>query len=214
VPPIRVLIADDHPVVRDGLRAMLTSAGAAEVVGEAADGEQAVREAALRHPDVVVMDLAMPGVGGVEATRRIVRAAPRTGILVLTMHDEDDAVFAAMRAGARGYVLKGAGQEELIHAIQAVARGEAIFGPQVATRVLGYLAGSTPRPPEPFPELTAREREVLEMIAEGHNNAVIAQRLHLAPKTIRNLASTVFAKLQVADRAQAMRRALDEGLGG
>jgi DNA-binding NarL/FixJ family response regulator len=211
---VRVLIADDHPVVRDGLRAMLVSAGAAEVVGEAANGEQAVREAALCHPDVVVMDLAMPGLGGVEATRQIVRASPQVGVLVLTMHDEDDAVFAAMRAGARGYVLKGASQQELVHAIQAVARGEAIFGPSVATRVLGYFSGRTPKPAEPFPELTSREREVLGLIAQGHNNTVIAQRLHLAPKTVRNLASSVFAKLQVTDRAQAMRRALDEGLGG
>jgi DNA-binding NarL/FixJ family response regulator len=214
VPAVRVLLVDDHPVVRDGLRAMLTTAGAAEVVGEAASGEQAVREAALCQPDVVVMDLAMPGLGGVEATRQIVRASPKVGVLVLTMHAQDEAVFAAMRAGARGYVLKGASQQELVQAIQAVARGEAIFGHQVATRVLDWFAGRTPKPAEPFPELTAREREVLGLIAQGHNNTVIAQRLHLAPKTVRNLASSVFAKLQVADRAQAMRRALDEGLGG
>jgi DNA-binding NarL/FixJ family response regulator len=150
----------------------------------------------------------------VEATRRITRANPQVGVLVLTMHDDDDAVFAAMRAGARGYVLKGASQEELIHAIHALARGEAVFGPPVATKVLGYFSGRTPKPAEPFPELTARERQVLALIAQGHNNNVIAQRLHLAPKTIRNLASSVFAKLQVADRAQAMRRALDEGLDG
>jgi DNA-binding NarL/FixJ family response regulator len=211
---VRVLIADDHPVVRDGLRAMLTSTGAAEVVGEAATGEQAVRETALNHPDVVVMDLAMPGLNGIEATRQILRASPQVGVLVLTMHDDDDSVFAAMRAGARGYVLKGASQQELVSAIQAVARGEAIFGPVVATQVLGYFTGRTPRPAEPFPELTAREREVLGLIAQGLNNTLIAQRLHLAPKTVRNLASSVFAKLQVADRAQAMRRALDEGLSG
>jgi DNA-binding NarL/FixJ family response regulator len=214
VPAVRVLLVDDHPVVRDGLRAMLTTAGAAEVVGEAASGEQAVREAALCQPDVVVMDLAMPGVGGVEATRQIVRASPKVGVLVLTMHDQDEAVFAAMRAGARGYVLKGASQQELVAAIHAVARGEAIFGPPVASRVLDWFAGRAPKPAAPFPELTAREREVLGLIAQGHNNTVIAQRLHLAPKTVRNLASSVFAKLQVADRAQAMRRALDEGLGG
>ncbi len=214
MPAVRVLLADDHPVVRDGLRAMLSSAGAAEVVGEAASGEQAVREAALCRPDVVVMDLAMPGLNGVEATRQIVRTSPQVGVLVLTMHNDDDSVFAAMRAGARGYVLKGASQRELVHAIEAVARGEAIFGPQIATRVLGYFSGRRPKPTEPFPELTAREREVLALIAKGHNNTVIAQQLHLAPKTVRNLASSVFAKLQVADRAQAMRRALDEGLDG
>ena len=213
MPALRVLIADDHPVVRDGLRAMLASTGTAEVVGEAATGEQAVRETALNHPDVVVMDLAMPGLNGIEATRQIARANPQVGVLVLTMHDDDDSVFAAMRAGARGYVLKGASQEELVQAIQAVARGEAIFGPSVATRVLGYFTGRKPALAQPFPELTAREREVLELIAKGLNNAAIAQRLQLAPKTVRNLASSVFAKLQVDDRAQAMRRALDEGLG-
>jgi DNA-binding NarL/FixJ family response regulator len=211
---LRVLIADDHPVVRDGLRAMLASTGAAEVVGEAATGEQAVRETALNHPDVVVMDLAMPGLNGVEATRQILRAAPEVGVLVLTMHDDDDdSVFAAMRAGAHGYVLKGASQQELVAAIQAIARGEAIFGPPVATRVLGFFTGRKPLLTQPFPELTPREREILGLIAQGLNNAAIAQRLHLAPKTVRNLASSVFAKLQVADRAQAMRRALDEGLG-
>ncbi len=213
MPVLRVLVADDHPVVRDGLRAMLASTGAAEVVGEAATGEEAVREATLRHPDVVVMDLAMPGLNGVEATRQVVRAVPQTGVLVLTMHDDDDSVFAAIRAGARGYVLKGASQEELLHAIQAVARGEAIFGPSIATRVLGYFTGRKPALKQPFPELTGREREVLELIAKGFNNTVIAHRLHLAPKTVRNLASSTFAKIQVADRAEAMRRALDEGLG-
>lgn len=196
MPTLRVLVADDHPVVRDGLRAMLASAGVAEVVGEAASGEQAVQQAAVCHPDVVVMDLAMPGLDGVEATRQIVRANPKVGVLVLTMHDDDEAVFAAMQAGARGYVLKGASQQELVQAIWAVARGEAIFGPSVATRVLGWFSGRKPTVAQPSRELSEQEREVLGLIAQGHSNTAIAERLHLASTTVHQLASSIFAKLR------------------
>jgi DNA-binding NarL/FixJ family response regulator len=209
---IRVLIADDHPLVRDGLKAALASLPDVEVVAEAATGQAAVREALLHRPDVVVMDLQMPDTNGVEATRELRRALPSAAVLVLTMFDDDDSVFAAMRAGARGYVLKGAEQQEIARAITAVAAGEAIFGPAVATRVLAYFT-SPPRAATPFPELTAREREVLDQLAAGHSNQQIAQRLTLSAKTVANHLSSIFAKLQVADRAQAILRARDAGLG-
>jgi DNA-binding NarL/FixJ family response regulator len=209
---LRVLIADDHPVVRDGLRAMLTANCAAQVVAEAATGEEAIRQATLHRPDVVIMDLAMPGLNGIEATRQIVRAVPAVGVLVLTMHEDDDALFAAIRAGARGYLLKGAKPEELLHAVQAVGLGEAIFGPSIAVRLLGYFTGRKPVLNEPFPELTNREREILKLIVKGYNNAAIAERLNVAPKTVRNLVSSIFNKIHVSDRAQAMRRAIDEGM--
>ena len=213
-PPLRVLLADDHPVFRKGLRALLTSLPEATVVAEAADGEQAVRLAAEQEPDVVVMDLNMPGVNGVEASRRIIAAHPGTGVLVLTMFEDDDSVFAAMRAGARGYLLKGADEEELLRAIHGVARGEAIYGPAIARRILAFLT----RPlsaydKQLFPQLSAREREVLDLIAAGVANTDIARRLFLSPKTIRNHVSSIFTKLQVADRAQAIVRARAAGLG-
>ena len=209
---IRVLIADDHPLVRQGLWAALAPMPEIEVVAEAATGQAAIRETVLHRPDVVVMDLQMPDGNGIEATRELARAVPTTAVLVLTMFDDDDWVFAAMRAGARGYVLKGAEQHEIARAIMAVAAGEAIFGPAVATRVLAYFA-SPPVTPAPFPELTAREREVLDLIAAGRNNRQIAERLGLSAKTIANHISAIFAKLQVADRAQAILRARDAGLG-
>jgi DNA-binding NarL/FixJ family response regulator len=212
--PLRVLLADDHPVFRKGMRALLASLPAAEVVGEAADGEQAVQLAAECRPDVVVMDLNMPGVNGVEATRRIVTARPETGVLVLTMFEDDDSVFAAMRAGARGYLVKGSDTDEVIRAITAVGSGEAIFGPSVAQRILSFLT----RPLSAydqllFPELSGREREVLDLIAAGKANAAIAQQLFLSPKTVRNHVSSIFTKLQVADRSQAIVRARSAGLG-
>ncbi len=212
--PLRVLLADDHPVFRKGLRALLTSLPEATVVGEAADGEQAVRLATQHEPDVVVMDINMPGVNGVEATRRIVAARPGTAVLVLTMFDDDDSVFAAMRAGARGYLVKGSDTEDVVRAITAVGNGEAIFGPSVARRILAFLT----RPlsaydQQLFPELSAREREVLDLIAAGATNTDIAKRLFLSPKTIRNHVSSIFTKLQVADRAQAIVRARAAGLG-
>jgi len=211
---IRVVIADDHPIFRDGLRGTFNSAAHTEVVAEAATGEEAVEAAAAHQPDVVVMDLHMPGLNGIEATRRIVHHSPHVGVLVLTMFEDDASVFAAMRAGARGYLLKGADKAEILRALQAVASGEAIFGPAVARRVIEYFAApQVPGPPLAFPELTEREREVLDLIAQGHNNEAIARQLVLSQKTVRNHVSNIFAKLQVADRAQAIVRARKAGLG-
>jgi len=211
--PIRVVLADDHPVVLGGLRALLESLEAYDVVGEAIDGEQAVRAVAEHEPDVVLMDIRMPGIDGLEATARIRDANPGTAVLVLTMFDDDDTVFAAMRAGAQGYLLKGADQAEIDRAIRAVVAGEAIFSPGVAQRVLGYFAAPPPVA-EPFPDLTAREREVLDLVAAGHRNQAIAERLFLSPKTVANHISSIFVKLAVADRSAAIVRAREGGLGG
>jgi DNA-binding NarL/FixJ family response regulator len=211
--PIRVVLADDHPVVLGGLRALLESLGTYDVVGEATDGEQAVRAVAQHEPDVVLMDIRMPGIDGLEATARVLAANPGTAVLVLTMFDDDDTVFAAMRAGARGYLLKGADQVEIDRAIRAVVAGEAIFSPGVAQRVLGYFAAPPPVA-EPFPDLTAREREVLDLVAAGHRNQVIAERLYLSPKTVANHISSIFVKLAVADRSAAIVRAREGGFGG
>ena len=212
--PIRVVIADDHPVFRDGLRGILASAPDIEVVAEAATGDEAVDAAAAHQPDVVVMDLHMPDLNGIEATRRIVHHSPHVGVLVLTMLEDDASVFAAMRAGARGYLLKGADKTEIVRAVQAIASGEAIFGPAIAHRVIDYFAAdNSADPPLAFPELTDREREVLDLIAQGLNNDTIARQLFLSPKTIRNHVSNIFTKLQVADRAQAIVRAREAGLG-
>jgi DNA-binding NarL/FixJ family response regulator len=212
VEPIRVLIADDHPVVRRGMGSLLASLDAVQVVGEVADGAAAVREAQLLRPDVVVMDLQMPVLDGVEATRRLVAAVPDTAVLVLTMFDDDEAVFAAMRAGARGYLLKGAEQEQILAAIRSVVAGQVVIGPGVASRLLSQLV-DPPRSEPAFPELTPREREILDLIAQGRNNAAIAARLGLAPKTIGNHISAIFGKLRVATRAEAVVRARDGGLG-
>jgi DNA-binding NarL/FixJ family response regulator len=209
---VRVVIADDHPVVRDGLGALLASRDGIEVVGTAAGGREAVRAAVTDRPHVMVLDLQMPDLDGVAATREIVRAAPEVAVLVLTMFDDDDSVFAAMRAGARGYLLKGASQDEIVRAIQAVAAGEAIFGPGVARRVLGQLSGPG-APVDPFPELTPRERQVLELLTEGLTTTAIGARLGLAPKTVTNHTSAVFAKLHVQGRAEAVARARRAGLG-
>jgi DNA-binding NarL/FixJ family response regulator len=215
VTDIRVLIADDHPVVRRGLTALLSTVEGFTVVGEAADGESAVRETQLMRPDVVLMDVRMPDLDGVEATRRIRSAVPDTAVLMLTMYDDDATVFTAMQAGARGYLLKGAEQDDIADAIRAVVRGQAIFGPGIATRVLGYF--SSPPVPEPaadpFPELTDREREILELLAEGKRTAAIASALFLSPKTVSNNLTSIFAKLEVADRAEAIIRAREHGLG-
>ncbi|MDO9378238.1 MAG: response regulator transcription factor [Nocardioidaceae bacterium] len=212
--PITVVIADDHPVVRNGLRALVESLGGFAVVGEAVDGEQAVRAAQTLHPDVVVMDVQMPGVDGLEATRRITAAAPDVAVLVLTMYEDDDVVFGAMRAGARGYLLKGAEQEEIDRALRGVVAGEAIFGPGVASRVLGYFSAARPSEADlPFPGLTPREREVLDHVAAGTRNASIAQAMHLSGKTVANHLSSIFAKLAVVDRSEAIVRAREQGLG-
>ncbi|OHV39367.1 DNA-binding response regulator [Pseudofrankia sp. EUN1h] len=212
---MRVLLADDHPVYRDGLRMLLDSTGKVDVVAVAADGKEAVALAHELRPDVVVMDLQMPELDGIEATRQILTALPGTGVLALTMHDGDESVFAAMLAGARGYLLKGANQHEILRAIAAVASGEVIFGPALAARVTAYfttLATAAQAASEPFGQLTAREREVLRLVAAGLSNGQIAERLFLSPKTVRNNVSNVFSKLQVADRAQAIVRAREAGL--
>jgi DNA-binding NarL/FixJ family response regulator len=209
--PVRVVLADDHPVVRAGLTALLGSLPDVEVVGVAADGRQAVKEVVLHRPDVALLDLQMPELDGFGATREIARLAPKVAVLVLTMFDDEDSVFAAMRAGARGYVVKGAEQDEIGRAIQAVAAGEAIFSPGVAQRVLRYFAAPQPVA-DPFAGLTGREREILTLLAAALPNAAIATRLGLSAKTVANHLSSIFTKLQVADRSAAILRAREAGL--
>jgi DNA-binding NarL/FixJ family response regulator len=210
--PLRVLIADDHPVYRDGLRLTLDGWERAMLVGEASDGDEAVALASRLQPDVVVMDVQMPGQTGVDATRAIVASSPATAVLVLTMFEEDDLVIAAMRAGARGYLLKGATRDELRNAIITVAAGGAVFGPAVASRLGAIIErGSRDRP---FPGLTDREHEVLELMAQGRANPDIARRLSISEKTVRNHASMIFAKLEVLGRPEAIVRAREAGMGG
>lgn len=213
---IRVLIADDHAFYREGVRAMLRPVATTfEVVGEANNGDEAVAQALALRPDIILMDIRMPGMNGLEATRRILAVMPSVGILVVTMLEDDDSVFAAMRAGARGYLLKDADREELTLAIQAVARGEAIFSPAIAQRMMHYFAALPQHASAiTFPELTEREREVLHFVAQGLNNQTIANRLVLSLKTVQNHVSNIFGKLQVADRAEAIVRAREAGLGG
>ncbi|MCO5176293.1 MAG: response regulator transcription factor [Thermomicrobiales bacterium] len=212
--PVDILIADDSLEFREGLRQLLEAQPDLRVAGEATDGEQAIDLSARLQPDVVLMDLQMPGLNGIDATRRLVSAQPHVGVLVVTMFEDDDSVFAAMRAGARGYLLKGARKAETLRAIRAVANGEAIFSPAIARRMMGFFAISRPvQATSLFPELTDREREVLNLIAQGRTNAEIADGLYLSLKTVRNHVSNIFAKLQVADRAQAAIRAREAGLG-
>lgn len=209
---IRVLLVDDHAVVRDGLAAVFDRLPDVEVVGQATDGAEAVKQAQQRRPDVVLMDVRMPGMDGVEATRRIARLVPETRVLVLTMYDDDATVFAAMRAGARGYLLKDAGHDEILTALNAVVSGQAIFGPGVAARLLTLFSG--PRAGAPvFPQLTAREREILDLLAAGTRTAGIAAALFISPKTVSNQLTAIFAKLGVADRTAAVIVAREHGLG-
>jgi DNA-binding NarL/FixJ family response regulator len=208
---VRVLVADDHPLFRAGVVMLLGTDRRTETVGEAATGAEAVAMALALRPDVVVMDLHLPGLDGVAATRRILDEAPDVGILILTMSDEEEAVVAALRAGARGYLLKEAGPAEILAAVLSVGEGASVFGPTIARRITSLLAG--PTPVAPFPELTAREREVLELIARGHTNPAIARQLVLSPKTVRNHISNIFAKLQVQARGEAIVRAREAGLG-
>jgi DNA-binding NarL/FixJ family response regulator len=212
---LRILIAEDHPLFRKGVISLLSSVPEFEVVGEAKTGEEAVVRAADLQPDVILMDLQMPEVNGIEATRRILQESPNIRILVVTLFEDEDSVFMALRAGARGYVLKDADEEEMILAIRAVGKGEAIFSPGIANRVLAYFAASPPggAPPKAFPTLTEREREILTFIAQGHPNPSIASELSLSTKTVGNYVSNIFTKLQVADRAQAIVRAREAGFG-
>jgi len=212
--PIRLLIADDHAFYREGVRTMLLGLPDMEVIGEAASGDDTIARAEALQPDVILMDIKMPGTNGIEATRRILHTSPHIKVLVVTMFEDDDSVFAAMRAGARGYLLKDVDQDELVRAVKAVTRGEAIFSPAIAQRMIHYFA-ALPQTASAiaFPDLTQREREILHLMAQGESNAAIAQRLTLSLKTVQNYVSNIFSKLQVADRAQAMIRARDAGLG-
>jgi DNA-binding NarL/FixJ family response regulator len=212
--PIRVLVADDHPVVRSGLVGVLTSLEGFEVVAVAADGAAAVREAVLHRPDVALMDLRMPGTDGFTAIRELARVAPAVRVCVLTMYDDDDSLFAAMRAGAQGYLLKGAEQEDIARAVRAIAAGEVIFGPGIAVRVLHQLTSPPAQAAaSAFPELTARELEILDLLAAATPTGTIARRLEVSTKTVSNHISNILAKLQVADRTQAALKAREAGMG-
>ena len=211
---IRVVVVDDHPLFRDGVRAALSGAEDVDVVGEAADVAGALEVVADLRPHVVLMDLNLPDGSGVDATRRLAAVSPEVRVLVMTMSTDDDAVVAAMRAGARGFVVKGAGRRDLVDSVRTVAEGGAVFSPVVADRLAGYFAGLTALPArEAFPQLTDREREVLDLIARGLDNRRIARELVLSDKTVRNHVSNVLAKLEVADRAEAVLRARNAGLG-
>jgi DNA-binding NarL/FixJ family response regulator len=210
---IRVLIADDHTLFREGLESLLASVPEIEVVASVEDGLKAIEAAANFQPDVILMDLQMPQVNGIDATRKIVETSPHIGVIVVTMFEDDDSVFSAMRAGARGYILKGADQSEMLRALRAVARGEALFGPSIATRLMNFFSAPAPSQPQSFPELTVRERELLELIAQGLSNHEIANKLTISLKTVRNHVSNIFNKMQVTDRVQAAIQAREAGMG-
>jgi len=210
---LRVVLIDNHPLFRFGLCAVLRTTPGCEVVGEAANGRAGIALALSLRPDVVVVDLNLPDVSGIEATREITAGCPTVGVLVLTAHNHDDLLFAAVRAGARGYLLKGAGGDEMLRAVHAVGNGEVIFGPMVAGHVLDYFRQHSRTPAPAIPDLTARERQVLDLIARGATNTLIAHRLGISHKTVRNHVSNIFGKLHVADRAQAILRARQAGLG-
>ncbi|MGB3702070.1 MAG: response regulator transcription factor [Anaerolineales bacterium] len=210
---IRVLIADDHTLFRDGLLALLNSVDDIKVIGTAQDGLEAVNQAADSQPDVILMDILMPELNGIEATRKIIQTSPHVGVIMLTMFEDDESVFSAMRAGARGYILKGAGQDDVLRAIRAVDRGEALFGPSIATRLMDFFKTPETEPPQAFPELTERENEILALIAQGASNHEIAEQLNISLKTVRNHVSNIYNKMQVTDRVQAVLRAREAGLG-
>lgn len=214
---IRLMIADDHRLFREGIKALLAVTEDIEIVGEAEDGESALNQCRELHPDVILMDINMPGLNGIRATEQILEVQPQTRIVMLTMLEDDASVFNAMRVGARGYLLKGADPQEVLSVIRAVADGQALFGPAIAARLMTYFKELSAKPSAsqagtPFPELTDRELEVLRLIAQGLNNQEIAQKLFLSPKTVRNHITNIFSKLQVADRAQAIVRAREAGL--
>lgn len=211
--PIRVVVADDHPIFRNGLRTLAEDSELLEFAGAAADGDEAIRLCQEQEPDVVLMDIRMPGTSGVEATRRIVSEQPKVGVLMLTMLEDDTSLFAALRAGARGYVLKGAAPDEIIRAVVAVAAGEALFGAAVAGRIARFLQPDLRTHNHPFPALSSRERDILELLAAGKPNSVIAETLALSDKTIRNNITNIFAKLDVTERAAAIVKAREAGLG-
>jgi DNA-binding NarL/FixJ family response regulator len=213
--PLTVLVADDSDAFRSGLAALLASVDGVALAGEATDGDEAVAAALALQPDVVLMDLNMPGRNGIEATRAIVSAAPHIAVLVLTMYEDDDSVFSAVQAGARGYLVKGARQAELLRALRSVAEGGAVFGPAIARRMVDFFAAAAQAgAAAPFPDLTAREREILDLIARGRANGQIAEQLVLSAKTVRNHVSNIFTKIQVVDRAQAIVKAREAGIGG
>jgi DNA-binding NarL/FixJ family response regulator len=209
---IKILVADDHPVVRDGLRALFAEYPDITLIGEAATGREAIKAAVIDRPDVIIMDLAMPDTDGFSATAEISRVAPEVAVLILTMSDDDVTVTKAMRAGARGYLLKGATKEEILRAVTAVADGQAIFGPSVAQRILARL-GAPATGDDPFPQLTPREHDVLRLLSLGLSNSAIADRLGLSLKTVNNNTSAIFTKLNVATRTEAAILARDRGLG-
>jgi DNA-binding NarL/FixJ family response regulator len=216
--PIRVLIVDDHTLFRDGLRAILMNVPDIDVVGEASTGREAVIQVETLSPDIVLMDISMPDLNGIEATQQVLTDKPHTGIIMLTMLEDNDSLFAAMCAGARGYILKGADKAEVLKTIRAVADGEALFGPAIASRLTAFFQNSRAMARQnevasPFPDLTDREHEVLELIAVGENNQEIAWKLHISVKTVSNHISNIFSKLQVSDRAQAIVKARSAGLG-
>ena len=213
--PLAVLVADDSDAFRSGLAALLASVDDVALAGEATDGDEAVAAALALQPDVVLMDLNMPGRNGIEATRAIVSAAPHIAVLVLTMYEDDESVFSAVQAGARGYLVKGARQAELLRALRSVAEGGAVFGPAIARRMVDFFAAAAQAgAAAPFPDLTAREREILDLIARGRANGQIAEQLVLSAKTVRNHVSNIFTKIQVVDRAQAIVKAREAGIGG
>jgi len=215
--PIRLLVADDHRLFREGLKALLSVTEDIEIIGEAEDGDSAVRKCKELQPEIILMDINMPGLNGIQAAQNILEKHPQTGIVMLTMLEDDASVFNAMRAGARGYLLKGADPNEMLSVIRAVAEGQALFGAAIATRLMNYFKELNSKPASlpmniSFPELTERELDVLRLISQGLNNQEIAQKFVLSPKTVRNHITSIFSKLQVADRAQAIVRAREAGL--